>query len=62
MIESICEPSEILNENQPDQNQAGQEFLHQENVCLRAIIADLLIKNQKLRWVVQSHPQMIAGS
>ena len=53
MRESACEPIENL---------SNQESLHQENTCLRAIIADLLIKNQKLRWVVQDYPPMIAGS
>ncbi len=35
--------------------------LAQENSCLRAIIAELLIKNQHLRWELQGRPQM-AGS
>jgi hypothetical protein len=35
--------------------------LAQENRCLRAIIAELLIKNQHLRWELQGRPQM-AGS
>ena len=35
--------------------------LAQENHCLRAIIAELLIKNQHLRWELQGRPQM-AGS
>ena len=36
--------------------------LVQENRCLRAIIAELLIKNQHLRWELQRHPQVMAGS
>jgi hypothetical protein len=39
----------------------GQE-LAQENLCLRAIIAELLIKNQHLRWELQRQPQTLAGS
>jgi hypothetical protein len=39
----------------------GQQ-LAQEIRCLRAIIAELLIKNQHLRWELQRHPQRIAGS
>jgi hypothetical protein len=35
--------------------------LVQENRCLRAIIAELLIKNQHLRWELQGLPRM-AGS
>ena len=36
--------------------------LVQENRCLRAIIAELLIKNQHLRWELQRYPQTMAGS
>ena len=43
-----------------DPRSDGQE-LAQENHCLRAIIAELLIKNQHLRWELQGRPQM-AGS
>jgi len=39
----------------------GQELV-QENRCLRAIIAELLIKNQHLRWELQRRPQTRAGS
>jgi hypothetical protein len=38
----------------------GQQ-LAQENLCLRAIIAELLIKNQHLRWELHCLPRM-AGS
>lgn len=57
MIESICDKMQETLQNEPN-----REFLHQENACLRAIIVDLLIKNQKLRWAVQRYPQLIAGS
>ncbi len=57
MIESICDEMQETLQNEPN-----REFLHQENACLRAIIVDLLIKNQKLRWAVQRYPQLIAGS
>jgi hypothetical protein len=36
--------------------------LAQEIRCLRTIIAELLIKNQHLRWELQKYPQRIAGS
>ncbi len=39
----------------------GQQLV-QENVCLRAIIAELLIKNQHLRWELQRQPQTVAGA
>jgi hypothetical protein len=39
----------------------GQELM-QEIQSLRAIIAELLIKNQHLRWELQRHPQTMAGS
>jgi hypothetical protein len=41
--------------------QSDGQLLAQENRCLRAIIAELLIKNQHLRWELQARPQM-AGS
>jgi hypothetical protein len=41
--------------------QSDGQLLAQENRCLRAIIAELLIKNQHLRWELQGRPQM-AGS
>ena len=44
-----------------DPRSDGQE-LAQEIRCLRAIIAELLIKNQHLRWELQRHPPRIAGS
>jgi hypothetical protein len=44
-----------------DPRSDGQE-LAQENLCLRAIIAELLIKNQHLRWELQRQPQTVAGS
>ena len=44
-----------------DPRSDGQE-LAQENRCLRAIIAELLIKNQHLRWELQKYPQTMAGS
>jgi hypothetical protein len=44
-----------------DPRSEGQELV-QEIRCLRAIIAELLIKNQHLRWEVQRHPQKMAGS
>jgi hypothetical protein len=40
-----------------DPRSDGQE-LAQENSCLRAIIAELLIKNQHLRWELQGRPQL----
>jgi hypothetical protein len=40
-----------------DPRSDGQE-LARENSCLRAIIAELLIKNQHLRWELQGRPQM----
>ncbi len=36
--------------------------LVQENSCLRAIIAELLIKNQHLRWELQREQQRMAGA
>jgi hypothetical protein len=36
--------------------------LTQENGCLRVIIAELLIKNQNLRWALEKNPRAIAGS
>ncbi len=36
--------------------------LAQEIRCLRAIVSELLIKNQHLRWELQKYPQRIAGS
>ena len=44
-----------------DQRSDGQEIA-QENSCLRAIIAELLIKNQHLRWELQRQQQMMAGA
>ena len=44
-----------------DPRSDGQE-LAQENRCLRVIIAELLIKNQNLRWQLQRLPQTMAGS
>jgi hypothetical protein len=41
--------------------QSDGQLLVQENRCLRAIIAELLIKNQNLRWELQGRPRM-AGS
>jgi hypothetical protein len=35
--------------------------LAQENRCLRVIIAELLMKNQHLRWELQRQPQTMAG-
>jgi hypothetical protein len=39
----------------------GQELV-QEIRSLRAIIVELLVKNQHLRWELQRHPQTMAGS
>jgi hypothetical protein len=44
-----------------DQRSDGHELV-QENSCLRAIIAELLIKNQHLRWELQRQQQMMAGA
>ena len=44
-----------------DPRSDGQE-LAQENCCLRTIIAELLIKNQHLRWELQRQQQMMAGA
>ncbi len=44
-----------------DPRSDGQQ-LAQEIRCLRAIIAELLIKNQHLRWELQRYPQKVAGS
>jgi hypothetical protein len=45
-----------------DQRSDGQQLV-QENSCLRAIIAELLIKNQHLRWEVQRQQQQkMAGA
>jgi hypothetical protein len=44
-----------------DPRSDGQELV-QEIRSLRAIIAELLIKNQHLRWELQRHPQTMAGS
>jgi hypothetical protein len=44
-----------------DPRSDGQQ-LAQENRCLRAIIAELLVKNQNLRWELQRHAQAMAGS
>jgi hypothetical protein len=44
-----------------DPRSDGRELV-QENSCLRAIIAELLIKNQHLRWELQKYPQTMAGS
>ncbi len=44
-----------------DPRSDGHE-LAQEIRCLRAIIAELLIKNQHLRWELQRQPQTMAGS
>jgi hypothetical protein len=37
----------------------GQQ-LAQEIRCLRAIVAELLMKNQHLRWELQRYPQKVA--
>jgi hypothetical protein len=42
--------------------QLDGQSLAQEIHCLRAIIAELLIKNQHLRWQLQRSPQTMAGS
>jgi hypothetical protein len=44
-----------------DPRSDGQE-LARENRCLRAIIAELLMKNQHLRWELQRRAQATAGS
>jgi hypothetical protein len=44
-----------------DPSADGQQLAH-ENRCLRAIIGELLIKNQHLRWELLRLPQGIAGS
>jgi hypothetical protein len=44
-----------------DPHSDGQQLV-QENSCLRAIIAELLIKNQHLRWELQRQPQRMAGA
>jgi hypothetical protein len=44
-----------------DPRSDGQELV-QENRCLRTIIAELLIKNQHLRWELQRQRQMMAGA
>jgi hypothetical protein len=55
-----CEPmcADLIETLDP---QSDGQLLAQENRCLRAIIAELLIKNQHLRWELQARPQM-AGS
>ena len=41
---------------QPQSNEPQDwQLLAQENGSLRAIIGELLIKNQKLRWELQGH-------
>ena len=42
-----------------DPRSDGQQ-LAQEIRCLRAIVAELLIKNQHLRWELQRYPQKVA--
>jgi hypothetical protein len=44
-----------------DPRSDGQQLV-QENRCLRAIIAELLVKNQHLRWELQRQPQRMAGA
>jgi hypothetical protein len=44
-----------------DPRSDGQELV-QENRCLRTIIAELLMKNQHLRWELQRQQQMMAGA
>jgi hypothetical protein len=44
-----------------DPRSGGHELV-QENSCLRAIIAELLIKNQHLRWELQRQQQMMTGA
>jgi hypothetical protein len=44
-----------------DPRSDGHELV-QENSCLRAIIAELLIKNQHLRWELQRQQQMVVGA
>jgi hypothetical protein len=44
-----------------DPRSDGQQLV-QENSCLRAIIAELLIKNQHLRWELQRQQQRMAGA
>jgi hypothetical protein len=44
-----------------DPRSDGQRLV-QENRCLRVIIAELLIKNQHLRWELQRQQQMMAGA
>jgi hypothetical protein len=55
----LIEPPDLIERLDPRSD--GQELV-QENRCLRAIIAELLIKNQHLRWELQRHPQTMAGS
>jgi regulator of replication initiation timing len=43
-----------------DSRSEGQQ-LAQEIRCLRTIIAELLIKNQRLRWELQRLPQKMAS-
>jgi hypothetical protein len=44
-----------------DPRSDGQQLV-QENRCLRTIIAELLVKNQHLRWELQRQQQMMAGA
>jgi hypothetical protein len=44
-----------------DTRSDGQHLSH-EIRCLRAIISELLIKNQHLRWELQKYPQRVPGS
>jgi hypothetical protein len=53
----IC--ADLIETNDP---RSDGHPLAQENRCLREIIAELLIKNQHLRWELQRQPQTMAGS
>jgi len=56
-FEPMC--ADLMETNDP---RSDGHPLAQENRCLRAIIAELLIKNQHLRWELQRHPQKLAGA
>ena len=53
--QTTYEPLVEANDPRSDGRQLAQEIC-----CLRAIIAELLIKNQHLRWELQKYPQKVA--
>jgi hypothetical protein len=56
-VESRCADFIETIDPRPDGHELAQEIR-----CLRTIIAELLIKNQHLRWELQRQPQAMAGS